>query len=870
MLANLPPCWTAVGQRYALTLAAVVAMTIARSAQPATIWIEGEKTASARMSRHPWYDQVKRDRLSGGDLISNFNNDRAGEAQYDFTAPVAGPFDLWVRANPVQARLSYQLNGGEWTEIDLTSNQTGRANVAADAGIDLRFIAWIKVGPVTLRKGDNRIAFRMHSDKHNHGYLDCFVLASEPFQPQGILKPDELAAFARKAEAKNQGWFAFAPPADKFEKGSGFDLRWLNEKVAGEGGFIAAKGSAFVHSKTGTPIRFWGVNGPPEDLKSPEAIRANARLLAKYGVNLVRIHGGCYDQSGYLQPEKVQHKIDVVESMKLEGIYSHLSIYFPLWLRPKPDTPWLKGYDGKSHPFAALYFNEDFQQQYRKWWRAVLLTPSKRTGARLVDEPALAGVEIINEDSYFFWTFTSDNVPDPQLRLLEMQFADWLKREFGSLAAAQKRWRGVKTPRDAPDQGRIGFRPLWNIFNEKRQRDKDTVRFLLESQQAFYQETYDFLRGLGFKGLITCSNWTTASAEIFGPIEKHSYTVGDFVDRHGYFSCNHKGNNAAWSIRDGHAYSDRSALRFDAQVPGKPKQFLNPVMDPSYDGKPSMISETTFNRPNRYRLEAPLFYAAYGALQDSDAIVHFALDGANWSVKPRFFMQPWTLMAPTMMGQFPATALLYRQGLVEPGELLAEVTLGIDAMLDLKGTPLPQGAAFDELRLKDVPKGVSLQPGNVIDPLIHFAGRTNVRFAEQGTPAKLLSLEGLVDRQRQRVTSSTRQVGLDYAKGVLYVDAPAAQAVAGALSETGDVQLSNLAVSSPMELGAVIAVSLDSQPLARSTRILLQVMSEEKSNGFKTKPAGKSGRQIVSIGQDPWLVREIRGTVRFDRPDASG
>jgi len=43
-------------------------------------------------------------------------------------------------------------------------------------------------------------------------------------------------------------------------------------------------------------------------------------------------------------------------------------------------------------------------------------------------------------------------------------------------------------------------------------------------------------------------------------------------------------------------------------------------MDPHYDGKPSMISETTFCRPNRHRSEAPLYFAAYGALQDSDAI----------------------------------------------------------------------------------------------------------------------------------------------------------------------------------------------------------------------------------------------------------
>ena len=63
------------------------------------------------------------------------------------------------------------------------------------------------------------------------------------------------------------------------------------------------------------------------------------------------------------------------------------------------------------------------------------------------------------------------------------------------------------------------------------------------------------------------SNWSTASPEVFGPLEKLSYTAGDFIDRHGYFSCNHKGPAAEWSIRDGHTYSDRSALRFDAPDP---------------------------------------------------------------------------------------------------------------------------------------------------------------------------------------------------------------------------------------------------------------------------------------------------------------
>jgi hypothetical protein len=45
-------------------------------------WIQGEKPDKATMNRHPWYDQVKKDRLSGGDWISNFEPNKIGEAEY--------------------------------------------------------------------------------------------------------------------------------------------------------------------------------------------------------------------------------------------------------------------------------------------------------------------------------------------------------------------------------------------------------------------------------------------------------------------------------------------------------------------------------------------------------------------------------------------------------------------------------------------------------------------------------------------------------------------------------------------------------------------------------------------------------------------
>ena len=664
------------------------------------------------------------------------------------------------------------------------------------------------------------------------------------------------------------GWFPFDPGPDPFAD-SPIDLRRLNEKLAGEGGFIAVRNGRFVHSATGEPVRFWAVNGPPGEDHDRAALRHTARLLAKYGVNLVRRHGPVFNALGQVDPAAIQHAIAVVEEMKAQGIYTHLSIYFPLWFTPGPDHPWLKGYDGRTHPFAALMFNPQFQDQYRQWWRALLTTRSQTTGKALIDEPALFGVELQNEDSFFFWTFDAKNLPDTQLRILEKRFGDWLIARYHSLDAALAAWKGQKIERDAPADGRIGFRPLWNMFNEKSARDQDTARFLTEVQAQFYQDTTQFLRGLGFKGLITPSNWATASPAIFGPLEKLTYTTGDFVDRHGYFECNHRGDNAAWSIRNGQSYSDRSALRFDAPDPAEPKQFVNPVMDPHYDGKPSMISETTFCRPNRFRSEAPFYFATYGALQDSDAIVHFAFDGNRWTVKPGFWMQPWTLLTPAMMGQFPAAALIYRRGLVRPGQVMAEIDLSKRDLFQLKGTPLPQDAALDELRLADVPAGSELASGQRIDPLIHYVGRVNVNFVEQDGSVHLRSLEPFVNHAGKTVTSSTGELKLDYGKGVLIVNAPRAQGISGALKLAGATELKDLRIDSNLELGHIMAVSLDDQPLSRSARILLQVMSEEQETNHKTEPVSATVKRIVEIGTDPWQLRFFEGTVQLKRADAA-
>lgn len=664
-------------------------------------------------------------------------------------------------------------------------------------------------------------------------------------------------------------WVPFQPPADR-DTPSAIDLRGLNEPAAGDGGFIGTKSGNFIHGTTGEPVRFWAVNGPPHELKGA-ALRDAARMLARRGVNLVRVHGAMCNKDGEFDPSKVAHAQEVVRALKSEGIYTHFSIYFPLWLTPRSGHPWLEGYDGKTHPFVALYFNPRFQDEYRKWWTSLLATPDPVTGRKLVEEPAVMGVEMINEDSFYFWTFDAKRIPDAQLRILEAKFGRWLATRHGSVAKALAAWGpGTKVDRDAPEAGRVGFRPLWAISQQKTVRDQETVQFLYEVQSGFYRGTREYLRSIGFRGVITASNWSTASPEVLGPIEKLSYLEGDFVDRHGYFAGPHSGEASEWSLRDGQVYADRSALRLDGNEPGKPRSFNHPVMDPEYGGRPSMISETTFNRPNRYRTEAPLMFAAYGALQDTDAIVHFAFDGARWAVKPNFFMQPWTLATPTMLGQFPATALIYRKGLIAPGAVVARVRLATNELFELKGTPLPQDASLDELRARDLPLGGGeVKKGGRIDPLVHFVGRTVVDFGPGTTRATVEELAPWMDRAGMTVRSTTRELSLDYGKGVLVVNAPGAQGVCGALKLAGLVDTHEASFESSLELGCFLLVPLDGPSIAASSRLLLQVMSEEKATGFETIDADKGRKKIVHIGTDPWRIRALEGTVRLKRPDAA-
>ena len=75
--------------------------------------------------------------------------------------------------------------------------------------------------------------------------------------------------------------------------------------------------------------------------------------------------------------------------------------------------------------------------------------------------------------------------------------------------------------------------------------------------------------------------------------------------------------------------------------------------------------------------------------------------------------------------------------------------------------------------------------------------------------------------------------------------------------------MTDFSLRSDLDNAHIILASLDGTPIARSRKMLLQVMSEERASGFATEDAGNGLRKIANIGHDPWQVKKLQGTVRF-------
>ena len=325
----------------------------------------------------------------------------------------------------------------------------------------------------------------------------------------------------------------------------------------------------------------------------------------------------------------------------------------------------LEGWPENEAPFGLLFFNPKLQEGYRAWLKALLSRPNPYTGIPLAKDPALAIIQLQNEDSLLFWT--AQNIKGKQAELLGRQFGEWLKGKYGSLAAAFAAWGNEKVPEDRPEEGVVGLLLVWEWTQAReggrKRRLDDQLEFYARTMHRFNAECARYLReDLGCKQLINAGNWRTADAAKLDDAERWSYTANEVIAVNRYYSPVHIGPDRGWRIDPGDTFEDASVLLRPLELPLNLRQAA---------GHPMMVTESHW--------VPPLGLSVGGAVPGGGLSIAHGRGCVLlvWNRRGRMVEPgsgaPGTVPRepsgrsanPMVLGQFPAAALLFRKQLPE-------------------------------------------------------------------------------------------------------------------------------------------------------------------------------------------------------------
>jgi hypothetical protein len=663
-------------------------------------------------------------------------------------------------------------------------------------------------------------------------------------------------------------------PDDNFTEDAALDLRYLNEEVAGQNGFIklSADGKSFV-TENGKPVRFWAMNGAAVSKDLTDAQLAYyARFLAKMGVNIIRFHGNIQPKEGapgISQPNMDEIKAiwRTVAAMKKEGIYTIISPYWGGYMEPVPAAWGLGEYTGATDLWALMYFDETLKAAYKEWVRVLYTEVNPHTGIALKDEPAVAVIQIKNEDSVLFWTI---GLMKPNHKAtVERAFHAWLLSKYSTIQGAYNAWSNEQVEGDNAAGGRMVLYGIWEATEGAKQnqsagksaRVSDQLEFMTRHQQNFYTEIYNHYKSLGCKQLINANNWRPADPSVMFDAERWSNSSVDVMAVNRYYDPGHQGENNGWRIDPGHTYIGESVLKNPTQLPINIKQV---------DNKPFFVTESGWNLPHKYQAEGPFLIAAYMSLTGIDGFFWFSASSHKIDPNPYYpwfnigpngdqkAMSRWTASVPGQMSLFPANALLYRKGYITQGATVVHEERTLASMWKRELPMITEEAGFDPNR--DSWSNANNPSETEVAPVAYLAGAVEVKYG--GNPANSVvspTLGTLLDFTSKTVTSSTGQLKWNYDKGICTMNAPKAQGVTGFLSTTPSVELADVTIMSKNPYAAINVVSMDDKPLSNSEQILVQVGTVYRPTGWVEKPVKvtinnqqKDGFEIVNTGRMPW------------------
>ena len=686
----------------------------------------------------------------------------------------------------------------------------------------------------------------------------------------------------------NTDTWPFEVERDTFSESSLLDLRYLNETVAGETGWIGIDEAGDFVRGDGASIRFWAVgtgvkeSGPREQPGwERQYLDHQARWFAKRGVNMVRTHAFINPQvSGEMTDVKtseVEWIWKVIGTMKQQGIYTTVSPYWANSMK-SDDEAWGLDWQGQHH--GLLFFEEPLIEAYKSWLKYLFTTPTEYLdGKTLAEEPAMAIFQIQNEDSLLFWTV--NNLKPGQAKRLGKLFGDWAIGKYGSLDATMVAWDHDTHTNDDPESGILGFENIWNLtggaamFENKRLADQ--LQFWVEQMRRFNESIAQYVREeLNCPVLINAGNWKTADTVYLNDSERYSYTTNEVQAVNRYFNGMYVGPNAGWAIVEGDFFTNKSVVGDGAlDFPINLKQLK---------GSPMLVTESTWVYPMETGFEAPLLIAAYGALNGTDGYYWFSSGvddyepprSANGYLKDSQTM--WLCMNPELAGQWPGAALLYRTGLVSRGQTVVEEHRSLESLWHRDFPMIAETSSFDPNR----DEGNGSDPDSedelednalpeTVSPWSFFIGPVEVVYDSNEADASIV--ENLQDFYKTtetgtKVTSITGELALDTGSRLFELASEGARAVIG--YDAFDMELQGVRIVSSGGQVAVTLASMDGLSIEQTAKLLVQVGTPSRPYGWvqeggvlESEKGEYEGIYIRSVGKAPWMVKSSDLSITF-------
>jgi len=687
------------------------------------------------------------------------------------------------------------------------------------------------------------------------------------------------------------------------------DLSFLLDSPAGKHGFLTVREDGHFYFEDGTRARFFGTNVGGRrcspDKRTAEMVAAR---LAKYGINLLRLHAPdsrwaelidySKGNSRSLNPDALDRYDYFVAQLKKHGIYVYFDLLDYRSFLPgdgvkdaaKMGTRWEHSLKGAS------IFDRRMIELQKEFATQLLTHRNPYTGNRYVDEPALAVQEITNENSLFYLRNPNLMLPS-YLADLKQLWNKWLVKRYGDRGGLAKAWTNERgecalLPDEDPSRDNVRF-PVRHLYADLRSasyvgekspaRLNAITRFLCELEIAYYDEMMQHLRDLGLKCPITGTNQDFSDASNFANARC------DFTSRNNYW-C-HPNLHAKPFVR----FSNASIVKSDIAKTGN---LIANIASSTVVGKPMISPEFNSPWPNEWRAECLPLMACYGRLQDWDGLLYFA-----YSIEGDELAYFGNQSDPVRWGQMPLAALIFLRQDVAVAKHTIHV--GVSEVDRFAARPqrtrdryspyriLPYISKVRNAYFKDTYEGhadavvasghsaagdYSRAKRSIVfadSPFVDEAASRTARSAgdKPSNPAWLhrrylaaakqwgLSGAAPLAEAGEVFRSDTGELVLDRRRGVFTTVAPRVRIATGFLGQVGSIALGGVTLDCKTSFASISLVSLDRKPIEESDRLLLTAVARAENTGqaFLSRRS-----RLPEKGRTPVLVEPVDAEIRIE------